>query len=137
MSVTHAKVSKFVRDALVRVNLDTRFRSVEDAIESAWTSVNAMRLNGDCGEDLAAAEHYLYCRYLVATHGIWILPILESMSTFYDLAKLLGLTYSEGSCPPSPPSIADSNWKARGARDGVEDYFGFTKLGSLTAPRTP
>jgi hypothetical protein len=110
---------------------------VEDAIYAAWADVNAKRLQGDCGANTAAAEHYLFCRYLIAKYGLLYLPILEAMSTWYDLFKLVGLYYSEGSCPPSRPSSADSAWKAAGARDGVSDYFGGTRLMFLSGPLTP
>jgi len=137
MSVNNDYVSIIINRALDTVNRDSSYASVEDAVGAAWKDVNAQRLNGRCDEDIAAAEHYLFCRYLIAANGVWLLPILAAMSNFYDLLKLLGIEYSEGSCPPSPPSIADSNWKTRGASDGTADYFGFTWLGHLRAPSSP
>jgi hypothetical protein len=137
MSVDDAKVSAIINNALDVSNRNLLFTKVADAVESAWTSVDARRLQGDCDEDLAAAEHYLFCRYLIARYTPLYLPLLEAMSNFYDLGKRLGIGYQEGTCPQSRPSISDSRWKARGASDGSADSLGMTRLGHLGAPSDP
>lgn len=137
MAINHLTVSRFVNRELARVNRDRSITSVEDAVKEAWRNVNWKRLSGDCSENLGAAEHYLFCRYLTSRHGFWILPMIEAADTFYNLSKLVGIDLREGTCPPIPVSMKDQEWKARGARDGLSDYLGFTSLRRLSAPSTP
>lgn len=135
--VDHEKVSTLINDMLDSINRNININSVKDAIYAAWDRINDQRLIGDCTINLAAAEHYLYCRSATSRQGLWVVPILKSLSSMYDLSKLLGLEHREGPCPQSPSSEEDEAWRVRGARDGLDDFFGITTLRHLTAPRRP
>jgi len=136
MAVHDLAVQRIVNVALANVN-KKHFGKVDKAVEAAWKKVNSIRLQGNCRDDYAAAEHYLYCRYLIATWGPMYVPVLDAMSSFYDALKLIGVTYREGTCPPSPVSFADSAWKTMGEQDGLSDYLGFTSVGALSVISTP
>jgi hypothetical protein len=37
--------------------------NITDKLENVWKFINGLRNRGNCDENLAVAEHYLYARY--------------------------------------------------------------------------
>jgi hypothetical protein len=90
--------------------------------------VNETRLQGNCSNSLAAAEHYLYARWLCATYSpVEVLPLV-AMKNVYDTYKMIRTLFpslpelKEGSCAPSPVSARDDAWMSFGIGDGCTDF---------------
>ncbi len=136
MSVHHLEVSRIANIALSKANAGPH-KKITVALEKAWDMVNYKRLLGDCGEDIASAEHYLFCRYFTAKMGALAVIAIKSAATVYDALKAMGITYREGTCAPSKLSPQQLEWREQGFWDGFKDHWGYNKLGTLKAPPVP
>ena len=137
MKVQHFVVGKLVNDELSKVNGSKSHSTVAKAVESAWDALNRRRLLGNCDVNLAAAEHYMFCRYVCANLGVVGFVAMTTAGFVYDDLKKMGIRYREGKCPTSQPSMEQTIWRDQGCQDGLGDYFGRSKLGSLYAPIIP
>ena len=81
--------------------------------------------------NLAAAEHYMYARFLAGASGD---PAVKIAPTLYGLKKklyfALGIQDKMATTqnPVLPPNDAVEKWGARGAADGLADYTNATGL---------
>jgi hypothetical protein len=137
MAIEHRRVSAWI-NAFLDVENRNPHRAVKAALNAAWKSINGQRLDGNCDENVAVAEHYLYARWLISEYSIAMLPIVEAGHLHYSLLKEMGVPVpTEGECAVSRVSIEDFQWTARGASDGSADWLGMSRLGHLGAPREP
>jgi hypothetical protein len=101
-------------------------------LNSMWRWVDQLRLGGNTDENLAAAEHYLYARWLVSAYGPPMQALLLAMGTVYDLLKCVKQNYpslpspmdwmQESSAPPSVSSPEQWTWTSKGLTDGETDF---------------
>jgi hypothetical protein len=139
-----------IRDRAVHLGIKTSIRvaiggTVAEKVGDAWRKVNQIRLAGNCDDELAAVEHYLYTRFLVATYGPLIYFVIYGMDSFYRILKVARTINpyiplpQEGPCPPSPNSFADWRWTQTGIEDGWDDFWGLSDLSTLAddAPQHP
>jgi hypothetical protein len=71
---------------------NTNFKPIGNQLEMAWSQLYMQREKEDpkCdNEELAAAEHYMYARWQVATGKTWEW-VMVTRTFGYDVAKLLG-----------------------------------------------
>lgn len=91
-------------------------------------------------ENYAAAEHYLFARWLVSYTGTAGYALVMLGAAGYTGIKLILpdaiLQYfKSGSGPVTPASAGDLHWASRGASDGLVDKFDAVLL--KTVPRDP
>lgn len=113
-----SKVEYYIKDALGKAGYD-----VEDAFEDLQ---GRRALKENCGDlNLAAAEHYLFARYMV--EETWV-PAAAVISWIYGygLAKsILGHRTPSANdvCPATPSSEFQRDWGASGVADGLLTYY--------------
>ena len=89
--------------------------------------------------DYAAAEHYLFSRWLIAWTGIFGVPFLAMAAGGYDLIKKLlptSMIPQAGKGPVTPYTPGDVQWSRRGGADGLTD-FKASYVGSRVVPQDP
>ena len=91
-------------------------------LESAWRHLRLLRENHCCDVNLAAAEHYMYARMLVANGDFSFAVMILIIG--YDFLKLIQLVPRTGDCPITRASLSAISWATRGAVDGESDYYG-------------
>jgi hypothetical protein len=91
-------------------------------LESAWRHLRLLRENHCCDVNLAAAEHYMYARMLVANGDFSFAVMILIIG--YDLLKLTHLAPRTGDCPITRASLSAISWATSGAVDGESDYYG-------------
>ena|SRR5215213_583861 len=120
--VNEAMVIRYIENALVKETSGT----VNEKIGKAFRALQSKRRSTEWVDpDLAAAEHYLYARFLAGKTGD---PMTTQAPRFYNLKKKIfflleienEMTTSEYPClPPTDESVA---WGERGALDGLNDF---------------
>src|SRR5215471_2422585 len=104
--------------------------SVVEKVGAAWQALKARRRDGVHGTDvnLAAAEHYMYNRFLTGATGD---PLTRLYPTGYFLKKLAYFAVgkeksmrTDPNNPVLPPSLSSVAWSNQGAEDGMKDYKG-------------
>jgi hypothetical protein len=104
--------------------------TVVEKVGHAWQALKARRRDGSHGTDvnLAAAEHYMYNRFLTGTTGD---PLTHILPTGYFFKKVLYFALgkekdmrTDPSNPVLPPSLSSVAWGNQGADDGMVDYKG-------------
>lgn len=104
---------------------------------NAWRSLKARRRDGAHGTDtnLAAAEHYMYSRFLTGATGD---PLTRLYPTAYFFKKLaffaLGKEKDMRTDPNNPvlaPSVSSVAWGNQGAVDGMGDYKGMNPAAGM------
>jgi hypothetical protein len=113
--------------------------TLRDRLGDAFDLISHDRENNHKGDvDYAAAEHYLFSRWLVAytsTPG-WLAVAMAAGG--YDLVKKLlgtGLIIRFGKGPVTPHTPGDVQWSRRGANDGLVDFK--ASLAGKTVPQDP
>ena len=110
--------------------LVTPAATIVEKTHNAWRSMQARRRDGAHGADvdLAAAEHYMYNRFLTGATGD---PLTHPYPTGYFLKKALFFALgrensmrTDANDPVLPPSLSSVAWGHQGADDGMDDYKG-------------
>ncbi len=127
--VNDAVVTEIITQSLARVPA----RSAKTTVERVWqafVSLQARRRQVEpLNLDLAAAEHYMYARYLAGASGD---PTVKLAPTLYGLKKrvyfALGIEQRMATThlPVLPPSQAVERWGQQGAVAGLADYTAVT-----------
>lgn len=107
-------------DAVVEQLIKDAFARNGNILEAAFRDLQSRRcLSENCGdENLAAAEHYLFARYMTEDQGIPA-TIMEAFILGYSGGKLLGAVPSLcTTCPVTPTSSFQVGWAMKGAEDG-------------------
>jgi len=121
--VNDAVVRRIIEDALVKETGGT----VNEKVYKAFRTLQARRrTNKEWGNfELAAAEHYMYSRFLAGKTGD---PAVIAAPSIYNFKKKIfffldiqdSMTTSPYPClPPSGESVA---WGEQGATDGLMDF---------------
>ena len=120
--VNEAMVIRYIENALAKETGGT----INEKIGKAFRSLQSKRRSKEwIDPDLAAAEHYLYARFLAGNTGdpsVWKAPRLYNIKKkiFFALEIENLMTTSEYPClPPTEESVA---WGERGALDGLNDF---------------
>lgn len=104
--------------------------TIVEKVYNAWQAMKARRRDGAHGTDvdLAAAEHYMYNRFLTGITGD---PLTHLYPTGYFLKKALFFALgkekdmrTDPNHPVLPPSLSSVAWGNQGADDGMEDFKG-------------
>lgn len=110
--------------------LTTPGATIVEKTQNAWVALKARRRDGVHGTEvnLAAAEHYMYNRFLTGVTGD---PLTRLYPSGYLIKKLiffgLGMEKNMRTDPTNPvlpPSLASVAWGNQGAQDGMKDYKG-------------
>lgn len=110
--------------------LVARGDTVVEKVADAWQTLKARRRDGThaTDENLAAAEHYMYNRFLTGATGD---PLTRLYPTGYFFKKLAYFALgkekdmrTDPRYPVLPPSLSSVAWGNQGAIDGMEDYKG-------------
>jgi|GEM_PF-5092643 len=96
-------------------------------VEQAFRHLKSQRCiaKNCCDVDLAAAEHYMFSRYMVFVEGIPY-PVWVSIITGYAGLKSIGVIPSvcpedQDPCPVTPASTDQLTWATEGGLDGSMD----------------
>lgn len=96
-------------------------------IETAFRALKRLRASGRSRDsELAAAEHYMFMRFLARVSGD---PITVIMPAGYDVRKRIAfwrgneeqMQVDEDS-PPHPPNVHILQWGTRGAAQGLREF---------------
>lgn len=110
--------------------LITPGQTVVEKVFNAWKALKARRRDGVHATDvnLAAAEHYMYIRFLTGATGD---PLTRAYPTGYFIKKVVFFALgkekdmrTDPNNPVLPPSVASVAWGNQGAEDGMKDYKG-------------
>lgn len=107
-------------DAVVQQHIEAAFAANGVfRIEPAFRDLQSRRcLSQNCGdENLAAAEHYMFARYMVQDENVPYESMFVAIHA-YALAKLAGFAPALCDCPATPTSIFQIGWAIQGAQDG-------------------
>jgi hypothetical protein len=103
--------------------------SITVVTQAAWLDLRTQRRTiAPSDENLAAAEHYMYARFLTGVTGD---PLVRAAPTVYEIKKWiyfkLGKEKSmrtDPNHPVLPPSMSSVAWGNQGVIDGRKDYRG-------------
>ena len=122
--VNETVVKRIIMDALTKETGAT----INEKVYKAFRSLQARRRSKEwVNVELAAAEHYMYARFLAGATGD---PMVHLAPNWYNLKKKvffeldiqsLMATSEYPGLPPSDESVA---WGERGAMDGLLDFKG-------------
>jgi len=122
--VNEAMVIRHIENALLKEM--SSGGTINEKVGKAFRALQSQRRSKEWVDpDLAAAEHYLYARFLAGATGD---PIVTQAPRFYNLKKKIFffleienlMTTSAYPClPPTEESVA---WGERGAMDGLNDF---------------
>jgi hypothetical protein len=109
--IDNAQVQRYIDDALKKAGGDVR---------KAFDDLTSRRESNCYDTSLAAAEHYMFARYMV--HDIWVPPLVAAAAVVgYDLYKFGSLFVIHfGNCPVAPASPGMVGWGLDGVLDGVK-----------------
>jgi hypothetical protein len=121
MAVDNRKVCKIITDKLNWSSGSNR----RARLGSAFDLITYDREYGHQGDvNYAAAEHYLFARWLIAWTGYYGWALVQGANLAYPVAKLL-LPLMQlarfGNGPVTPASVEDFLWGYRGCNDGLAD----------------
>ena len=128
-----------VRDMIRATLWNTNKKNTErDRCFEAWRVLVRQRESEAAGKsgdpNLAAAEHYMYARYLSA--GYTPAVAVDVMAIAYQVSKLFGAKEDRAGAPaPTPPSLGQLKWEALGAHDGAWSTIPADKEVPLDNPR--
>ena len=117
--VDDTKVQDWIDAAIAHAKTSSGFD-----VEQAFAFLQSKRCVPDhcCDQDLAAAEHYMFSRYMVYVEG-YALPVWAAIVLSYAGAKAMNLVPSLCQCPVTPATWAQISWALSGAADGEHDAF--------------
>lgn len=128
-SVNDSTVESLIHDELLR-HQPRRGESVVDQVARSFRSLQLRRRTQEpLSTDLAAAEHYMYARYLCGLSGD---PSVRLAPTLYGLKKRMYFALGIGDrmattrMPVLPPNAGVERWGTKGAEDGLLDYVATT-----------
>lgn len=122
------RVQVYVDEVLTNVTHNRNSLDVVRNLERAWEALYAHR-EQECGNlALAAAEHYMWNRFQVASYSPAWIPVAAMLGLGYDALKRLLVRLGRsaprtGGCPPVPASMQILDWEARGASHGAADWI--------------
>ena len=131
--INHQEVWRIIEQEL----LVSKGGSVVEQVGKAFRSLQARRRDGAHATDvnLAAAEHYMYARFLTGTSGD---PLVLAAPVGYALKKQVYFTLgiedwmrTSANNPVLPPSVGSVVWGEMGVADGMKDYQGMNGGGSV------
>ena len=137
-SVNDQRVYQIIKETL----RNSMGSSIHEHLSSAWEIINYEREENHPGDvDYAAAEHYLYSRWIVSWTGVIGWVIIAISAGGYDLAKKylpesVRSKLKSGEGPVTPYAKGDVQWSHRGANDGKIDFNASIK-GERTVPQDP
>jgi hypothetical protein len=121
MGVDNQRVCEIITDKLKWSKGASRPERIGDAFD-----LISQDREGGYADNLnyAAAEHYLFARWLCANLGFLAWPWLQVGNLLYEGVKTIlpdSMTPRFGKGPPAPSSPAELLWGARGGNDGLKD----------------
>jgi hypothetical protein len=92
-------------------------------VKAAAADLKGQRDGSPLDTNLAAAEHYMFARYL-AHYGIGNPLFMAIQSGSYQLFKLLANNrWDDAASPRTPPSYTQFKWAMQGSADGTGDLL--------------
>jgi hypothetical protein len=92
-------------------------------VKAAAADLKGQRDGSPYDTNLAAAEHYMFARYL-AHYGIGNPLFMAIQSGSYQLFKLLANNrWDDSNSPRTPPSYTQFRWAMQGSADGTGDLL--------------
>jgi hypothetical protein len=141
MSFSNSDVHDWAQQALDKYNGGY---SASDINLNATTYLYGLRDDGNSDLALAAASHYLHCRYVASMTYVVGAIIGTGLVLGYDgIWKLIekysssDLSYHFGKSPPSSFSPTMIAWDMQGLSDGVRDFMFCWGNVTLYAPYAP
>ncbi len=130
-------VQSFIDDAMKKAQTNwPKNTSIINVTNSAWDDLLKQRKAHDQDEELAAAEHYMYARYMVGKGGESSYFGMMAFVAGYDGVKMLlqGLgavtgagdhmlnVLSTDGTKPTSASVLSVRWGRYGCSDGLKDF---------------
>jgi hypothetical protein len=111
-----------VDNALVRHYIDDALKASKGDPKKAFEDLSHRRESNCYDMSMAAADHYLFARYLV---GGTLFPatVVAAFVVGYDLLKTSGIRGKTGNCPPVPADMSVVGWGLDGVMDGQSDFL--------------
>jgi hypothetical protein len=141
MSFSNDDVHNWAQSALDRYNGSY---STTDILLNATVYLYGLRDNGNADPALAAASHYLHCRYVGAqAYVVGAIVGFVAVLAYDVIWKLIekfsssDLSYHFGQGPPSAFDPLMIAWDMQGLSDGVSDSLFSWGKPTLTAPYYP
>ena len=126
MAVDNKKVCEIIKEKIDRSTGASR----PARIAYAFDMISNDRENYYKGDpNYAAAEHYLYARYIVGYTHLFGLILITAANFGYQVVKKIVDALGEeeklrfGKGPVTPASVEDFLWAERGGKDGLDDSF--------------
>ncbi|MDQ6787418.1 MAG: hypothetical protein M3033_11485 [Acidobacteriota bacterium] len=123
MSVNDKKVCEIIKDKINWASGTSR----PNHIGNAFDLISEDREKNFPGDpNYAAAEHYLFARWLVGYTSVFGYILIQPSNLIYSAVKgLIGAEHIPrfGKGPVTPASYGDFLWGGRGANDGLGDTF--------------
>lgn len=111
----------------------------EERCQRAWLTLKGRRDAEDPSKpgdvNLAAAEHYMFARYMSA--GYTPAMAVDMLAIAYYAVKKTGLRWKAGTGPVTPPSAGQLKWGTLGAHDGAWSTIEADKEVPTTNSRAP
>ena len=124
-TVNDARVKSIITTAMAQQSPKAGETVVNSVSRAFRVLQNRRRTVEPLSIDLAAAEHYMYARFLAGISGD---PVVKAAASLYGLKKrayfALGIQdrMATTKMPVLPPSKDVERWGLQGANDGLEDY---------------
>jgi hypothetical protein len=122
--VNEAIVKRIIEDALTK----EKGATINEKVYKAFRTLQARRRSKEWNNvELAAAEHYMYARFLAGATGD---PAVLAAPNLYNLKKKVFFALdiqdlmATSKYPGLPPSDESVSWGERGAGDGLMDFKG-------------
>ena len=133
MAINNATVQRIINDELARYGSEP---GCCGAVNRAFRELQRRRRlpGGSVDENLAAAEHYMFARWMVC-EGTVSVTQMRAMVVGYDTLKILGFgrLMQTTSNPTAPGSTAAMQWGLNGVNDGDAQH---TRCNSSVVPPT-
>jgi hypothetical protein len=121
MAVNDKRVCSIINEKLRM----SKGATIAERLGDAFDLISEERENRHKGDvDYAAAEHYLFARWLIANTGIFGYPFLQLANFGYSGIKAIlpdSMIARFGRGPVTPGSWEELKWGATGGNDGLED----------------
>jgi hypothetical protein len=112
-----------IDDARVQTDIDAALKKAGGDVKKAFEDLTSQRERDCYNTSLAAAEHYMFGRYMV--DETWVPgPVAAAAVVGYDLYKLGSMfPIRFGNCPTAPSSPGMVSWGLAGVADGISDTY--------------